>query len=148
MWECLLVFCRAFPGVLAAMDMSKAVLPRLFTLIKSGAYGSAVGTFSFLVPFAELCKFFFLLYTCILYGSAVGNLLFLVTLAELCKLAKPKTLNPGSSLFWLCVCVAGEQASPQIGEKLHTGLLESLWEALSAMRYKFSKNQRVIIQRL
>jgi hypothetical protein len=56
MWECLLVFCRAFPAVLAAMDLNKAVLPRLFTLVKSGAYGSPAGTFSFLVPFAELCK--------------------------------------------------------------------------------------------
>ena len=62
MWECLLVFFRAFPGVLAAMDMSKAVLPRLFTLIRSGAYGSAVGTFSFLVPFAQLCKFLLLFF--------------------------------------------------------------------------------------
>ena len=110
MWECLLVFCRAFPSVLAAMDMSKAVLPRLFTLVKSGLYGSAVGTFSFLVPFAQLCKFIFLFYNIyiyiyitiyiyILYGSAVGNLSFLLNFAKLCKLAKPKTLNPGSSRF-------------------------------------------------
>ena len=67
MWECLLVFCRAFPSVLAAMDMSKAVLPRLFTLVKSGLYGSAVGTFSFLVPFAQLCKFIFLFYNIYIY---------------------------------------------------------------------------------
>jgi hypothetical protein len=55
MWECLLVFCRAFPSALEAMDLSKAVLPRLFTLVKNGAYGSAAESFPCLVPFATLC---------------------------------------------------------------------------------------------
>jgi hypothetical protein len=57
MWECLLVFCRAFPSVLAEMDLSKAVLPRLLALVKNGAYGSAVESFPCLVPFADLCRF-------------------------------------------------------------------------------------------
>ena len=56
MWECLLIFCRTFPSALAAMDLSKAVLPRLFTLVKGGAYGSAVESFPCLVPFATLCR--------------------------------------------------------------------------------------------
>ena len=55
MWECLLIFCRTFPAALAAMDLSKAVLPRLFALVRSGAFGSAVESFPCLVPFATLC---------------------------------------------------------------------------------------------
>lgn len=55
MWECVLVFCRAFPSALASMDLNKAILPRLFTLIKNGAFGSAAESFRCLVPFADLC---------------------------------------------------------------------------------------------
>ena len=56
MWECVLVFCRAFPSVLANMDLNKAILPCLFTLVKNGAFGSAAGSFPCRVPFADLCK--------------------------------------------------------------------------------------------
>ena len=55
MWECVLIFCRAFPSALAAMDLNKAVVPRLLTLVKNGCYGSAVESFPCLVPFAQLC---------------------------------------------------------------------------------------------
>ena len=55
MWECILVFFRAFPEALAALDLNKAVLPRLFTFVKCGAYGSSVDSFPCLVPFTDLC---------------------------------------------------------------------------------------------
>ena len=92
MWECLLVFCRAFPSVLAAMDMSKAVLPRLFTLVKSGLYGSAVGTFSFLVPFAELCKFFFIIIYMYIVWISGGEPLVSGDLGRTLQVSE--TLNP------------------------------------------------------
>jgi hypothetical protein len=56
MWECILVLFRTFPSALAGLDLNKAVLPRLFTFVKSGAYGSAVESFPCLVPLADLCK--------------------------------------------------------------------------------------------
>lgn len=55
MWECVLIFCRAFPSALTALDLNKAVVPRLLTLVKNGCYGSAVESFPCLVPFAQLC---------------------------------------------------------------------------------------------
>ncbi|KAJ1488838.1 hypothetical protein T484DRAFT_3584532 [Baffinella frigidus] len=50
MWEAVLTFVKTYPQALSLVDVSKAVLPRLFALIRAGAHGSASESFPCLAP--------------------------------------------------------------------------------------------------
>jgi hypothetical protein len=54
MWEAVLAFLKTFPQALATIDVSKAVLPRLYTFVRAGAYGSAPESFPCLAPLLHL----------------------------------------------------------------------------------------------
>lgn len=54
MWEMVLAFVKAYPSAWHAVDMRKAVLPRLLAFLRSGCYGSGSSSFPAVLPFLHL----------------------------------------------------------------------------------------------
>lgn len=53
-WEALLSFARAYPAGWASVNLHKAVLPRLWALLRHAGWGSAEGSFPAVLPLVTL----------------------------------------------------------------------------------------------
>lgn len=54
MWEALLSFAKAYPGCWSHLNLPKAFLPRLWSLLRHACYGSASASFPALLPLVAL----------------------------------------------------------------------------------------------
>ncbi|DBB01874.1 TPA: hypothetical protein ACH3X1_000476 [Trebouxia sp. C0004] len=54
MWEMVLAFVKAYSSAWHAVDMRKAVLPRLLAFLRSGCHGSGSSSYPALLPFLHL----------------------------------------------------------------------------------------------
>jgi len=86
MWDMVLTLASTCPGVWDTVNLHKAILPRLWVLLRHAGYGSATITFPAVLPFVAL-----------LPKSAMGISLF-------------ETLLTAT---WQGVCAAGDSPAQQ-----------------------------------